>query len=54
MLILSRNVNEAVTFDGPGKVVVCKIEGGRVALGFIADKSTKIMRCEIESKEADK
>jgi carbon storage regulator CsrA len=58
MLILSREVEESVElFDSNGKkigeVKVVQVIGGKVRLGFSADKSTQIFRSEI-AKDAMK
>ena len=47
MLILTRNEEQSVAIGGPCIVKVLQIQGNRVKLGFIGDKSTKIMRMEI-------
>jgi len=53
MLVLSRNSLESVVVGGPGgfewllKVTVLEIKGGKVRLGFEADKDVPIHRWEV-------
>lgn len=47
MLVLSRKKNEAIVFDGPGRVVVVEIRGDKVRLGFEADRSVTVHRQEV-------
>jgi carbon storage regulator len=47
MLVLSRKKNESVVFDGPGVVRIVEIRGGKVRLGFEADRSVTIHREEV-------
>lgn len=50
MLVLSRRINEAVVFDGPGRVVVVAVQGEKVRLGFVADRSVNIYREEVAER----
>jgi carbon storage regulator len=47
MLVLSRKKNEGIVFDGPGRVVVVKIRGDKVRLGFEAERSVTVHREEV-------
>lgn len=50
MLCLTRNVSESVIIqssDGPIEVIVNKIKGGQVQIGFIAAPHVNIVREEI-------
>lgn len=47
MLILTRNEEQSVAVDGPCIIKVLEIRGNKIKLGFIGDRSTKIMRTEI-------
>ena len=51
MLVLERQQNEAVIIDGPCRVVITKVRGDRIWLGFTADKSVRILREELVGKE---
>ena len=55
MLVLTRTKDTSVTIDGPCTVKVLEISGKKIKLGFIAERSSKVMRTElIEIDEADK
>jgi len=50
MLCLTRNVHESVIIqssDGPIEVVINKIKGNQVQVGFIADPRVSIIREEL-------
>ncbi len=47
MLVLSRKVNEGIAISGPCVIEIVKISGNRVSIGFVAEKSTHILRLEI-------
>ena len=47
MLVLSRMPGEGVVFSGPGRVVVVKVRGDKVSLGFEADPAVAIHRDEV-------
>jgi carbon storage regulator CsrA len=51
MLVLARELNDAVKIDGPCRVVITKIRGDRVWLGFEAEPSVRIMREELLTRE---
>ena len=54
MLILSRKVNESILVGDDIKIVVTKIDGGRVWLGIEAPQTAVILRKEIRDKEPRK
>lgn len=52
MLVLSRKEGKAVVIDGPVRVVVLRIEGDKVRLGFEAAPEIKILREELKDNRA--
>ncbi len=48
MLILSRKTDESIVVNENVKIVVLKVQGGRVRLGIEAPKEVPIQRREIE------
>ena len=51
MLVLSRKVREEIIIANTIRVVVLKVAGGKVKLGFIAPDDVAIHRKEIRCKE---
>lgn len=47
MLVLDRKQSESIVIDGPAKIVVQRIKGGRIKLAIEADKRVKILRGEL-------
>lgn len=47
MLCLSRKLNECLVIDGSIKVMIVKIEGGRIVLGVEAPPDVKVHRQEV-------
>ena len=52
MLVLSRKVGEKLVFDGNITVEVVKIQGNRITLGLVAPSDVKILRGELNQKQA--
>ncbi len=52
MLVLSRKQSESIIIDGDIEVEVLEIRNGRVRLGFRAPQSCRIVRAEIELRDA--
>lgn len=52
MLVLSRKAGEKLIIDGNITVVVVRIQGNRVTLGFTAPSDVKIMRGELNQPTA--
>lgn len=50
MLVLSRKTNQSIVINENIEVVVLKIEGNKVRLGFEAPQDVPIHRSEIEDK----
>lgn len=53
MLVLDRKELESIVIDGPAKIVVQRIKGGRIKLGIVADKSVKVLRGELLKKDQE-
>jgi len=51
MLVLSRNVDEAIMIGAQVCVRVLKIRGKQVQLGIVAPKDIKILREEVTTRE---
>jgi len=47
MLMLSREVEESIDVDGPCRITIVRIEGGRVRIGINGPPSTKVLRTEL-------
>jgi carbon storage regulator CsrA len=47
MLVLSRKINEEIVTNGPCTITLIDIDRGKARLGFVADKSVKVMRSEL-------
>lgn len=54
MLVLDRKEGTSVIINGPARVTVVRIKGGRIKLGIEADASTKILRAELLEQEERK
>ena len=54
MLVLSRKVGEKLVIDGNITVEVVKIQGNRITLGLVAPSDVKILRGELNQKQAKK
>ena len=52
MLVLSRKVGEKLVIDGNITVEVLKIQGNRITLGLVAPSDVKILRGELNQKQA--
>ena len=52
MLVLSRKVGEKLVIDGNITVEVVKIQGNRITLGLVAPSDVKILRGELNQKQA--
>ena len=50
MLVLTRNIGEAIAINGDIKVTVTDIQGGQVRVGIEAPKDVIIHREEIHNK----
>lgn len=50
-LILTRKPGESVVIDGPVKITVVEVQGGRTRLAFEADPKVRIHRQEILDRE---
>lgn len=54
MLLLTRHEDEQVIIDGKIVVTVVRLAGGRVQLGFTAERGVTIDRMEVhEAKQAE-
>lgn len=51
MLVITRKINETVRI-GDAVVTVTKIKGGQVTIGIEAPPEVKVLRAELEEKEA--
>lgn len=51
MLLLDRRKGEAITVDGPARVTIVRMKGGRVKLGIEAEPTTKVLRAEIAARD---
>ncbi len=52
MLVLSRKVGEKLVIDGNITVEVVRIQGNRITLGLVAPAEVKILRGELNQKQA--
>ncbi len=52
MLVLSRKVGEKLVIDGNITVEVVRIQGNRITLGLVAPADVKILRGELNQKQA--
>ncbi len=52
MLVLSRKVGEKLVIDGNITVEVVRIQGNRITLGLVAPPDVKILRVELNQKQA--
>ena len=52
MLVLSRKVGEKLVIDGNITVEVVRIQGNRITLGLVAPSDVKILRGELNQKQA--
>ena len=52
MLVLSRKVGEKLVIDGNITVEVVRIQGNRITLGLVAPADVKILRGELNHKQA--
>jgi len=52
MRVLSRKVGEKLVIDGNITVEVVKIQGNRITLGLVAPSNVKILRGELNQKQA--
>ena len=52
MLVLSRRSGESVQIDSNIRVVVVSVSNGRAKLGFEAPDHIRILRAELEDREA--
>ena len=52
MLVLSRKVGEKLVIDGNITVEIVKIQGNRITLGLVAPSNVKILRGELNQKQA--
>ncbi len=52
MLVLSRKVGEKLVIDGNITVEVIRIQGNRITLGLVAPADVKILRGELNQKQA--
>jgi carbon storage regulator len=52
MLVLSRKVGEKLVIDGNITVEVVRIQGNRITLGLFAPSDVKILRGELNQKQA--
>ena len=52
MLVLSRKVGEMLVIDGNITVEVVRIQGNRITLGLVAPSDVKILRGELNQKQA--
>ncbi len=52
MLVLSRKVGEKLVIDGNITVEVVRIQGNRITLGIVAPADVKILRGELNQKQA--
>lgn len=51
-LVLTRKPNQTVLIDGPCEIEIKKVNGNRVIMLFIADKSVRVVRGELsEAKD---
>jgi carbon storage regulator CsrA len=53
MLVLDRKEQQSIVIDGPAKITVQRIKGGRIKLGIEADKSVKVLRGELIKRDRD-
>ena len=51
-LVLTRKRGESVEIDGPARIVVDRIDGGRVRLRILADRGVTVLRGEIVERRA--
>ena len=51
MLCITRKKGQTVKVDGPCEIVIIKTSSGAIKLGFKADRSTIILRGELEPHE---
>lgn len=51
MLVLSRKAGEEIIVGENIKIIVTKIDGGRVAIGIEAPKNVRIVRSELSINE---
>ena len=51
-LVLTRKRGESVEVDGPARIVVDRLDGGRVRLRIIADRKVIVLRGEIVERMA--
>lgn len=49
MLVLSRHVGEAISIEGPCRITVVRLGPNTVKIGIDADRSTKILRGELQA-----
>ncbi|MEO8272415.1 MAG: carbon storage regulator [Aureliella sp.] len=52
MLVLSRKVGEKLVIDGNITVEIVRIQGNRITLGLVAPSDVKILRGELQQKQA--
>lgn len=50
MLTLSRKTGEEIVVDGPCRIRVVRVVGGRVQIGVVADESVRIDRAEVDEQ----
>ena len=51
-LVLTRKRGESVEIDGPARIVVDRLGGGRVRLRILADRGVTVLRGEIVERRA--
>jgi carbon storage regulator CsrA len=50
-LVLTRKLGESIEIDGPARIVVDRLGGGRVRLRILADRGVTVLRSEIAERE---
>jgi sRNA-binding carbon storage regulator CsrA len=50
-LVLTRKRGQSIEIDGPARIVVDRLGGGRVRLRILADRGVTVLRSEIADRE---
>jgi sRNA-binding carbon storage regulator CsrA len=50
-LVLTRKRGQSIEVDGPARIVVDRLGGGRVRLRILADRAVTVLRSEIAERE---